>query len=61
MKIPKPTGARMGGKYLKLRDANWWLDYPTSAATVLTMYDHLEVPQPKVDGVLAIDLIDHES
>lgn len=57
VKIPKPTGARMGGKYLKLRDANWWLDYPTSAATVLTMYDHLEVPQPKVDGVLAIDLI----
>lgn len=55
VKIPKPAGARMGGKLLRIQDANWWLDFPTSAKTILKLYDSMK--QPKVDGVIAIDLI----
>lgn len=57
LNLPKPAGARMGGKYFRIQDANWWLDFPTSATTILKLYDHLSPPQPQVDGVIAIDLI----
>jgi hypothetical protein len=57
LKIPIPAGARMGGQWLELRDANWWLDFPTSAATILDLYDHLAEPQPAVDGVIGIDMV----
>ena len=57
LRVPLPEGARMGGTSLQLRDANWWLDFPTSATTILDLYDHLAEPQPAVDGVIGIDLI----
>ncbi len=57
--LPAPTGAHMIYKSnrLNLRDANWWLDFPTSARTILSLYDTMTPAQPKVDGVIAIDLI----
>lgn len=53
--LPKPAGARMGARVLRIQDANWWLDFPTSAQTILNLYDTMK--QPKVDGVIAIDLV----
>jgi len=57
LNLARPAGARMSAKGLHIQDANWWLDFPTSATTILKLYDHLQQPQPKVDGVVAIDLI----
>jgi hypothetical protein len=57
LKVPAPPGAATISSTLKLRDANWWVDFPTSATTILDFYDHLEKPQPKVDGVIGIDLV----
>lgn len=56
--IPRPEGQRMGKwPSLMLWDANWWLDFPTSGKTILTAWDRLQPKQPKVDGVIAIDLV----
>lgn len=57
LNLPKPAGARMGGGILRMRDGNWWLDFPTSGAMILKLYDHSAQPEPTVDGVIAIDLI----
>lgn len=53
--IPSPAGATMTQKYLQLRDANWWIDYPTSARTMLRLWQDLE--QPPVDGIVAVDVV----
>jgi hypothetical protein len=55
--IPAPPGAGMGGRTLHFHDSNWWLDYPTSAVTMLKLWDHLSPAQPSADGIVAIDLI----
>lgn len=57
LKVPSPAGAATIAATLRLRDANWWVDFPTSATAILDFYDHLETPQPKVDGVVGIDLV----
>jgi hypothetical protein len=38
-----------------LRDANWWIDYPTSARAVLRFWK--EAGRPDVDAVVAIDTV----
>lgn len=53
--ILSPAGATMAQKYLQLRDANWWIDYPTSARTMLRLWQDLE--QPPVDGIVAMDVV----
>lgn len=50
--IPSPPGDILT-KWFKFRDANWWIDYPTSARALL-MFWH-EYGQAPVDGVIAID------
>ncbi|MCE1174252.1 MAG: DUF4012 domain-containing protein [Propionibacteriales bacterium] len=57
LNIPRPPGARMAGGSLTFRDSNWWLDYPTSAETMLKLWDHLSPAQPSADGIVAIDLV----
>lgn len=56
--VKRPPGARMGSwKNLAFWDANWWLNFPTSTDTMLTIYDGLTPKQRSVDGVIAIDLV----
>lgn len=54
-RVPAPAGATMAGTYLQFRDANWWIDFPTSARTLLQFWQDLE--QPAVDGVVAVDVV----
>jgi hypothetical protein len=37
------------------RDANWWIDFPTSARKMLELWDLYG--QPPVDGMIAIDMV----
>ena len=54
-RVPAPAGATMAGKYLQFRDANWWIDYPTSAKMLLQFWKDLK--QPPVDGIVAVDVV----
>ncbi len=54
LNLPAPEGALMNAK-LRFRDANWWIDFPTSAPVMLKFWDNLG--QPPVDGVIAIDVV----
>ncbi|MFH1145725.1 MAG: DUF4012 domain-containing protein [bacterium] len=51
-KIVAPEGLRLLKEKLELQDANWWLDYPTSAKAVIDLYQ--SAGGPTVDGVIAI-------
>jgi hypothetical protein len=42
-------------KDLTFRDANWWLDYPTSARTMLKLWE--DAGQPKVDAIVVVDTV----
>lgn len=53
-RVPPPPGADMT-KDLRFHDANWWLDFPTSARMMLTLWRG--AGQPPVDGVIAIDIV----
>lgn len=49
-----PPGAP-GKKRFYFRDSNWWLDFPTSARTMLGFWQG--AGQVPVDGVIAIDVV----
>lgn len=51
---PAPPGMIVNPN-LTFRDANWWIDYPTSARTMLGLWS--AYGQPQVDGIVAIDVI----
>lgn len=52
---PEELGLMMGaGRWLP-RDANWWPDFPTSAESILTLFeDHQDI---RADGVIAINTL----
>lgn len=52
--LSAPEGALMN-KHFRFRDANWWIDFPTSAPVMLKFWDNLA--QPQADGIIAIDVI----
>ena len=52
--VPPPAGAFMT-KDFGFRDANWWLDFPTSARAMLGFWRTYQ--QPQVDGLIAIDTV----
>lgn len=55
--IAAPPGAEQylsGGQGLRLRDANWYPDFPTSAQNILSYFAWGKEPQ--LDGVIAINL-----
>jgi hypothetical protein len=58
--VPKPRAPapleyymNFGGWYL--RDANWWLDFRTSATQLLQMWDREQGTADAIDGVIALD------
>lgn len=52
--MPVPEG--MGTRAVYFHLANWWLDFPTTGLTMAELWDTIIPAQPKVDGVIAIDL-----
>ncbi len=52
--VQPPPGAKMTQDF-GLRDANWWIDFPTSARRILGFWrDYGQTP---VDGVIAVDTV----
>lgn len=49
-----PRGLTVVSRW-SLRDANWWIDYPTSARAVLRFWK--QAGRPEVDAVVAIDTV----
>lgn len=54
LKLPSPPGARLGSTHLRFEDANWWIDFPTSADRMLQLWRNLG--QPEIDGIVAVDI-----
>jgi hypothetical protein len=52
--VPVPVGAIPSGDF-QFRDANWWLDFPTSARRLLGFWK--DTGQKPVDAVVAIDIV----
>jgi hypothetical protein len=50
--VDMPQGALQSTNF-NFRNANWWIDFPTSAQTMLAFW--LEAKQPPVDGIVVID------
>lgn len=51
---PLPAGAELIRNRFYFRHANWWIDFPTSAAMMMKYWENLE--QPAIDGVIAVDI-----
>lgn len=49
---PPGKGARNG--HLSFGDANWWMDFPTSASRMAQFWKNLG--QPDIDGIVAVDV-----
>ena len=54
-RVPQPTGMLVGRNDFKFRDANWWIDFPTSARAMLGFWRTYN--QPPVDGIIAVDTV----
>ncbi len=53
--LPRPPAEGLDWlKHFRLRDANWWIDFPTSARTMMELWQTLG--QPSVDGIVAVDI-----
>jgi len=53
-RVMPPPGARMTSAF-SFRDANWWIDFPTSARSMMGFW-RLQRQTP-VDGIIAIDTV----
>ena len=59
MTLPSPPGQReylSEGKGLKLVDANWSPDFPTSAAQILQYFENIQGDPQRYDGIIALTL-----
>jgi Protein of unknown function (DUF4012) len=54
-RISVPPPGAPGAVHFGFRDANWWIDFPTSARAMLGFWE--ESGQPSVDGIIAIDVV----
>ena len=53
--VSRPIGAAMAAGDFGFRDANWWIDFPTSARAMLVFWRSYQ--QPPVDALVAIDTV----
>jgi hypothetical protein len=53
-RVTPPPGAKMTNDF-SFRDANWWIDFPTSAKAMLGFWKTYR--QPTVDGIIALDVV----
>jgi hypothetical protein len=54
-RVSVPPPGAPGAVHFGFRDANWWIDFPTSARAMLGYWK--EAGQPPVDGIIAIDVV----
>ncbi len=52
--LPIPDGGQVNNRHFFMRNANAWLDFPTSATVIMQFWQNLE--QPEIDGIVAIDI-----
>jgi len=52
--LPIPAGGQVNVRHFFLRNANAWMDFPTSAEVITRLYRSMK--QPAIDGVIAIDI-----
>ncbi len=52
--LPIPEGGQPSYRRFTFRNANWWVDFPTSAEVMLRLWQSLK--QPEIDGIVAIDI-----
>lgn len=52
--LPLPIRGPVGYSHFSFQDSNWWIDFPTSAKVMNQFWQNLK--QPKVDGIVAIDI-----
>ncbi len=52
--LPIPDGGQVNNRHFFLRNANAWLDFPTSANVIMKFWENLG--QPEIDGIVAIDI-----
>ena len=53
-RVPMPLGALQSSNF-NFRNANWWIDFPTSAREMLKFWSIAN--QPPVDGIVVIDTV----
>jgi len=54
LKLPLPIRGPVGFTHFSFRDSNWWIDFPTSTRVMNQFWQNLK--QPKIDGIVAIDI-----
>lgn len=54
LNLSSPPGKQADGGRLSFSDANWWMDFPTSAAKMAQFWKNLG--QPDIDGIVAVDV-----
>ena len=54
LNLPIPPGRQVQYNHYYFRNANWWMDFPTTAAQMLPFWENLK--QPPIDGIVAIDI-----
>ncbi len=54
LNLPLPTGGQVNYRHFYFRNSNWWMDFPTSAEVMMRFWQNLQ--QPRVDGIIAIDI-----
>lgn len=54
LNLSSPPGKQARGGHLSFRDANWWMDFPTSATKMAQFWKNLG--QPEIEGIVAVDV-----
>ena len=54
LNLSSPPGRRARDGQLSFSDANWWMDFPTSATKMAQFWKNLG--QPEIDGIVALDV-----
>ncbi|HEY3547743.1 MAG TPA: DUF4012 domain-containing protein [Propionicimonas sp.] len=54
LNLSSPPGKPVRGRQLSFADANWWMDFPTSASKMAEFWKNLG--QPEIDGIVAVDV-----
>ena len=52
--LPIPDGGQVNNRHFFLRNANAWMDFPTSSAVMMQLWESMK--EPEVDGIIAIDI-----
>ncbi len=54
LNLSSPPGKQVRGRHLSFSEANWWMDFPTSASKMAEFWKNLG--QPEIDGIVAVDV-----